>query len=82
VGNGTLAGGVLTTVRDHGPGVAPENRGKIFDRFFTARPAGAPAGAGLGLSVVDTMARAHGARVEVGDAPGGGALFSLQLPRV
>jgi two-component system, OmpR family, sensor histidine kinase ChvG len=73
-------GMLATSVRDHGPGVSAENREKIFRRFFTARPAGAAPGTGLGLSVVETIARAHGAHVEVGAPEGGGAEFTVVLP--
>jgi two-component system, OmpR family, sensor histidine kinase ChvG len=72
--------GLVTVVRDHGPGISAENQKKIFRRFFTARPAGAPPGTGLGLSVVETIARAHGGRVEVRSQPGQGAEFTAFLP--
>jgi signal transduction histidine kinase len=73
-------GALVTCVRDHGPGVSPENQKKIFQRFFTARPPGAPAGTGLGLSVVETIARAHGAHVELRAPAGGGAEFAVVFP--
>lgn len=72
--------GLVTVVRDHGPGISVENQKKIFRRFFTARPAGAPPGTGLGLSVVETIARAHGAHVEVHSQVGAGAEFRIILP--
>jgi signal transduction histidine kinase len=72
--------GLVTSVRDHGPGISPENQPKIFRRFFTSRPPGAPPGTGLGLSVVETIARAHGARVALRSQPGAGAEFSVILP--
>jgi signal transduction histidine kinase len=72
--------GMVTSVRDFGPGISAENQAKIFRRFFTARPPGAPPGTGLGLSVVETIARAHGARVEVRSRPGEGAEFVITLP--
>ena len=74
--------GVLTTVRDFGPGVSPGNRDKIFRRFFTQRPDGAPPGTGLGLSIVQAVAAAHGGQVTVGDPQDGdgpGALFAVTL---
>ena len=52
---------LMTSVRDAGPGISPENQGKIFRRFFTQRPPGVPPGTGLGLSIVESVARAHGA---------------------
>jgi signal transduction histidine kinase len=71
---------VVTSVRDHGPGISTENRKKIFQRFFTARPPGAPAGTGLGLSVVQTIAHAHHAQVAVESPAGGGAELQVRLP--
>jgi two-component system sensor histidine kinase MprB len=68
-------------VRDHGPGVAPEDRPFIFDRFRRGANADAP-GSGLGLAIVRQVAEAHGGHVTVEDAPGGGALFRLRLPAV
>jgi signal transduction histidine kinase len=71
---------LVTSVRDSGPGISPENQKKIFRRFFTQRPAGVPPGTGLGLSIVDSVACAHGARVEVDSQPGQGATFRVILP--
>ena len=66
------------TVADRGPGVPAEDRQRIFERFWRGRGERQP-GAGLGLAIVAEIAKAHGAAVEVGDAPGGGALFSLRF---
>jgi signal transduction histidine kinase len=74
------ASAVITTVRDHGPGVSAENRTRIFRRFYSDRPPGVPPGTGLGLSVVETIARAHGAHLELTCPPGQGAHFSVVLP--
>ena len=71
---------LITSVRDAGPGISPENQGKIFRRFFTQRPPGVPPGTGLGLSIVESVARAHGARVEVESQVGQGAAFLVILP--
>jgi two-component system, OmpR family, sensor histidine kinase ChvG len=67
-------------VRDHGPGISPENQTRVFERFFTQRPDGTPPGTGLGLSIVDSVARAHGGRVEVRSEVGKGAEFRVVLP--
>lgn len=69
-------------VSDRGPGIPAELREKIFERFFRidkdrARIQG---GTGLGLSIVRQITRLHGGRVAVEEAPGGGALFRVQLP--
>jgi signal transduction histidine kinase len=68
--------GAAVSVRDHGPGVPPEDRRRIFEPFRTGRAGGT----GLGLTVVDRVAASHGGSVEVEEAPGGGALFRLRLP--
>ncbi len=72
---------VVVEVADRGPGVAPERRDRIFERF--ARDAGdrTPAsGSGLGLAIVRAVTEAHRGTVEVGEAEGGGALFTIRLP--
>lgn len=72
--------GVLTSITDSGPGVSEGNRDKIFRRFFTVRPAGAASGTGLGLTIAQAIASAHGGRVELVSPPGVGATFDVLLP--
>ena len=75
------AGEARVEVADRGPGVPAKLRDRIFERF--ARDAGdrsPAAGSGLGLAIVRAVAKAHGGRVEVGEAEGGGALFGVVLP--
>ncbi len=72
-------------VADQGPGVAEDERQAIFNAFYQSSDSqlnadGALRGTGIGLSVVRDCVQAHGGRVEVGSAAGGGALFSLQIP--
>jgi signal transduction histidine kinase len=70
-------------VDDAGPGVAPENRGAIFNRFVrgpAANARGTGDGTGLGLAIVAEHARAHGGQAAVHDRPGGGSRFRLELP--
>jgi two-component system, OmpR family, sensor histidine kinase MprB len=74
----TLAGGELR-VRDHGPGIAPEDRVHVFDRFYRASSARSLPGSGLGLAIVREVAEAHGGSVSAEDAPGGGALLRLKF---
>jgi signal transduction histidine kinase len=75
-----LADGEATfTVRDTGPGVAPADRERIFDRFGRGRGARRE-GAGLGLAIVRAIAEAHGGRVAVDSPDGGGAAFRLIVP--
>jgi signal transduction histidine kinase len=66
-------------VNDRGPGVPPELRNRVVQRFWRAdRRKGE--GSGLGLAIVSRILAAHGGRLAVGDAVGGGARFSLHLP--
>jgi len=74
----TLEDGELR-VRDHGPGIAPEDRERVFDRFYRAAAARSLPGSGLGLAIVREVAEAHGGSVTAEEAPGGGALLRLRL---
>jgi two-component system, OmpR family, sensor histidine kinase MprB len=74
-----LADGELT-VRDHGPGIDPEDRAHVFDRFFRADEARGRPGSGLGLAIVRQVAESHGGSVAAEAAEGGGALLRLRLP--
>jgi signal transduction histidine kinase len=66
-------------VSDRGPGVPPELRSRVVQRFWRAdRRKGE--GSGLGLAIVSRILAAHGGRLAVDDALGGGARFSLVLP--
>jgi two-component system OmpR family sensor kinase len=74
---------VTISVRDHGPGLPDAAPELLFDRFWRAeggRERGR-AGAGLGLSIVDGVVDAHGGHVDAGNADGGGALFTVVLPK-
>jgi PAS domain S-box-containing protein len=66
------------SVTDSGPGVAEDLRERLFDPFFTTHELGR----GLGLPAVLGLVRAHRGAVHVGEAPGGGACFSVYLPAV
>jgi len=70
-------GAIELSVTDCGPGVDPGRRDEIFGLF--ARRAD-DAGAGLGLTIAKTFVEAHGQRIWVQDAPGGGARFCFTLP--
>ena len=67
------------SVDDRGPGVAEPDRERIFERFWRGSRAH-PHGAGLGLAIVAEIMKAHGGAVTVGDAPEGGAVFTLVFP--
>jgi two-component system heavy metal sensor histidine kinase CusS len=66
-------------VQDHGPGIAPENRDRIFDRFFQADPS-RNSGRGLGLAIVKWIVNYHAGNITVESTPGEGATFRVTLP--
>jgi two-component system, OmpR family, sensor histidine kinase KdpD len=70
-------GTVELGVRDHGSGVAPEDREHIFTMFSRVGGAGR---AGLGLAIAKAFVEAHGQTIRVEDAPGGGARFTVTMP--
>jgi len=76
---GAVANGetVEVTVSDNGPGIPAAMRAQIFEPFFTTRSDGT----GLGLAVARQVIEAQGGRIEVSDGPGGGARFTVVLPR-
>jgi two-component system, NtrC family, sensor kinase len=69
---------IAMVVADDGPGVPPEVMLRIFDPFFTTKPAGV--GTGLGLSILYGIVHQHGGEVSVENRPGGGAVFTVELP--
>lgn len=83
VGTETAADGsqsLVMSVRDGGPGIAPEERDRVFDRFHRSDAARALPGSGLGLSIVQQIVERHRGEVFVNDAPGGGAEVGFRLP--
>ena len=68
------------TVSDNGPGIPPEERERVLDRFYR-RAGSQPPGSGLGLAIVKAIADAHGAAVQLGDGPSGkGLSVSVLFP--
>ncbi len=74
---------VTWSVRDDGPGIAPEDQVHLFERFFVGPNDrdGGPRGVGLGLPTALAIAQAHGGRIDVESAPGAGSVFALVVPR-
>lgn len=72
---------VHIAIRDHGPGIPPYAEGKVFEKFYSlARPDTAKKSTGLGLAFVKEIAELHQGRVNLVNAPEGGALATLSLP--
>jgi hypothetical protein len=65
-------------VADSGTGIAPEHLHRVYDPFFTTKPA--RQGTGLGLAVTYGIIQEHGGSIEVTNRPGGGAQFRIELP--
>jgi two-component system sensor histidine kinase MprB len=67
-------------VRDHGPGIGPEDLPRVFDRFHRAVEARSLPGSGLGLAIVRQVVEDAGGSASAADHPDGGAVFTLELP--
>lgn len=90
----TPAGGVVTialdkdheqallTVTDTGPGIAPEEQERIFDRFFRGDQARSRGGTGLGLALARSIVLVHNGNIAVENAPGEGSTFRVTLPLI
>lgn len=74
---------VVVAVSDEGPGLAPDDAQRVFERFYRvdASRTRAVGGTGLGLSIVASLVAAHGGRVDLETAPGRGSTFAVRLPR-
>ena len=72
--------GVEIRIRDNGTGISPDVRDKIFNPFFTTKPAGEGTGLGLSLSF-DIVAKQHGGTITVDTAPDEFTEFVITLPR-
>lgn len=70
----------LLSVQDNGPGVPPPMKEQIFDRFAQGQGGFSGSGSGLGLNIVKEFVELHSGTVVVIDAPGGGAIFQVEMP--
>jgi signal transduction histidine kinase len=68
--------GVVVTVADHGPGIPPDLRGRVFEPYMTTKVDGT----GLGLALVRQTVEAHSGTIAASETPGGGATFTLVFP--
>src|SRR5262249_34054180 len=73
-------GHAVLEVRDDGPGIAADDRDRIFDRFYQADPARAHGGSGLGLPLTRAIVLLHGGEIGVTSTPGAGSCFRVTLP--
>jgi heavy metal sensor kinase len=80
---GSADSDALVEVRDSGPGVPPEHRDRIFERFYRVDKARSPerGGTGLGLSIAQWAVAAHGGKIELESKPDSGCTFRVRLPR-
>jgi two-component system sensor histidine kinase MprB len=69
----------VVTVRDHGPGIDPDDLPHVFDRFYRSLEARKLPGSGLGLAIVRQVAESHGGSASAANAEGGGAILTLEL---
>lgn len=72
----------LLDIRDRGPGIAPEDLERVFDRFYRAPSARSLPGSGLGLAIVKQVVTSHGGSVAAFLPPDGGTLLHIELPIV
>lgn len=72
----------VVSVRDHGPGIPPENRARVFERFFRVdgSRSRASGGSGLGLAIVSSIIAAHRGTATITDTPGGGTTVTMTFP--
>ena len=74
-------GAAILTVTDNGPGVPSAEREPIFRRLYRGDASRSQRGLGLGRSLVKAIVESHGGTVVVDDVPGGGARFTVRIPR-
>jgi signal transduction histidine kinase len=74
---------VRMAIRDQGPGLTAEDKGKLFGKFqrLSAKPTGGESSTGLGLSIAELLVRKHGGRIWAESEPGRGSTFFVELPR-
>lgn len=68
------------TIADSGPGIAPEDRERVFERFYRSISSRSMPGSGLGLSIVKKVVERHGGSISVDESDDGGALMRVTLP--
>ncbi|MGC3999283.1 MAG: PAS domain-containing sensor histidine kinase [Anaeromyxobacter sp.] len=77
---GGEGGRAVVEVEDRGPGIAPEDQARVFERFERAVPVTHHGGFGIGLWAARQIVSAHGGEIEIRSSPGQGSTFTLRLP--
>jgi signal transduction histidine kinase len=72
--------GVVIRVRDYGPGIAPEEQARVFEKYYRGSTGSKARGTGLGLAIAREIARAHGGEVWLETTSPQGSEFCLSLP--
>lgn len=80
LGSAVHRGTLYLWVKDAGAGITPEDQEKIFSRFSRGSNSQRAEGSGLGLTIVETIARLHGGEVRVESLPGRVSIFTMVLP--
>jgi signal transduction histidine kinase len=70
----------VVTVRDHGPGISPDEREHVFERFYRGRQRGETEGFGLGLAIAKRAVERAGGRITLESEPDEGSRFTIRLP--
>jgi two-component system sensor histidine kinase KdpD len=76
----SFQGGIEVRVADQGPGIAVEDRLRVFEPFVRQDAGAGRGGTGLGLAIARAIVVAHGGRISIEGAPGGGTVVAFRLP--
>jgi signal transduction histidine kinase len=71
---------VRVRIADEGPGIAPEEREKVFEAFYRGQETPESSGSGLGLAIVRAIVTAHGGRIWIEETTGGGTAMVFEIP--
>lgn len=71
---------VVVAIADEGPGIAPGEEERVFEKFYRGPQAGHRGGSGLGLAICRGIMEAHGGKIRAGNRPEGGAVFEVRFP--
>jgi len=71
----------VVSVIDEGPGIAPADQARVFERFYQAKNGESARGTGIGLTIAQRFTELHGGEIWVESQPGAGATFAFSIPR-